>query len=189
MQSLKNHNLKATSNPNDSAFMVLIVQGVAMKAPTSVIPALWAGGKVKIPLGCWLKILGEAQSQIPIQKAYLATVLITALVWLSVSLFFPLVFKIFESILCILNVGYVETYRTINGMVMIVFFFVCVKSVFPFSQCSGSEISVSVLLEPTLWLFLFANWSFYLFLHSKCMSTVQEQSLSLLLCNQKSHGF
>lgn len=124
-----------------------------MKAATSVIPALWAGGKIKIPLGCWLKSSGEAQSQIPIQKAYLATVLITALVWLSVS-FSPFVFKIFESILCILDVGDVETYRTIHGMVMIVFFsFLCVKSVFPFSQCSGSEIAVSMLL----WLFLFAT--------------------------------
>lgn len=64
-----------------------------MKAATSVIPALWAGGKIKILLGCWLKSSGEAQSQIPIQKAYLATVLITALVWLC--LFFTLRFQNF----------------------------------------------------------------------------------------------
>lgn len=64
-----------------------------MKAATSVIPALWAGGKIKIPLGCWLKSSGETQSQIPIQKAYLATVLITTLVWLC--LFFTLRFQNF----------------------------------------------------------------------------------------------
>lgn len=53
-----------------------------MKEPSSVTPVPWAGRKLRTPLGCWLKVSGGTQYQIPIQKRYQAAVLITTLVWL-----------------------------------------------------------------------------------------------------------
>lgn len=84
MHSLMNLNLELTSDSRDSAVLAVFVHK-DLQRKNQLLSSLPPGPKGKmIPVGCWLKISGDMQYQISIQREYLTTVLIATLIIFSV---------------------------------------------------------------------------------------------------------
>lgn len=85
--SLMNLSLELASNSSDSAILALIMHE-DLQRKNQLLSSLPSGPKGKmIPVSCWLKISGDMQSQISIQREYLTTVLSATLIIFSVPLF------------------------------------------------------------------------------------------------------
>lgn len=87
MNSLMNLNLERASDSSDSAILALIMHK-DLQRKNELLSSLPSGPKGKmIPVSCWLKISGDIQSRISIQRECLTTVLIATLRIFSVPLF------------------------------------------------------------------------------------------------------
>lgn len=180
LHSLMNLNLELASDSGHSAILALIMHK-DLQWKNQLLSSLPSGLKGRtIPVGCRLKISGDMQSQISIQREYLTTVRIATLIIFSVPLFSSNFLKFWKSSVYF---GHRIAKHTKQFMGQGNCFpppvWKC--QVFLLSQCNASEMSVSVFLEPRLWLLLFDTWSFSLskmYVHS--VGTVSCCSL----CNQ-----